>query len=323
MRIYNYIIASFIVCMLFLSSCSTFGNGPKMMIEFEIEEADLSMSQKKEAITKIKNRLMSVGLTNVTVVEEKQQKVTLTFQGTIKPKALKRNFVVAGKLEFFEVVTERNLVLHHLFQNYESDSESELESEVTAKVSENKDFTEFKETVRLIHNDVGDGTIGFVKQEDRERLEKSTIYKTPFLVKGLNKKVKFLLGKSYNENEYALYVVYITSTGEAALDGNCIVDASVGNEYASGRYVVNLKMNKEGAITWERLTEKVHNERGFIAVTIDDFIYSAPSVRNGKISGGMTEISGGFTKETAEEMAIAIGSGTIPKVKITKVMIVE
>ena len=308
--------------MLFLASCSTFGNQPKMIIEFEIEETGLSASQKKEAIAKIQNRLMSVGLTNVTVIEEKGQKVTFTFQGAIKPKALKRNFVVAGKLEFFEVVTEKKLVLDYLFENYKSNSEDELESEVTEEVSENKDFTEFIEVVSMVPNDLRDGLIGFVKVEDKERLEVSTIYRTPFFVKSLNKRVKFLLGRSQNEKEYLLHVVYITSTGEAPLDGSCIVDASVGRD-AAGRYVVNLKMNKEGAITWERLTEKVYHERGFIAITIDDFIYSAPSVSNGKITGGMTQVSGDFSKETAEEMAIAISSGTIPKVKITKMMLAE
>ena len=49
----------------------------------------------------------------------------------------------------------------------------------------------------------------------------------------------------------------------------------------------------------------------FVAVVLDDFVYSAPVV-NGKIPNGRTSISGGFTIEEAQDLANALKSGKLP-----------
>ncbi|WP_420574532.1 SecDF P1 head subdomain-containing protein [Kordia sp.] len=293
-----------------------------MIVEFEIEETNLNRGQKKEAIAKLKNRLVSTGAKNIEVLKEEGQKVMFSYQQTIEPETLKRNFAVTGKLEFFEVVTDREIVIEYLLKEDEAKKNDTLmvglEEDVNKVVADY--LTGFLSVMRLNHRT--DSAIATIDVEDEEHL-KPLLEKEPEYIPELKRRIKFLLGRSHKENEFALYAVYVTSENKAPLDGNSIVHAAADYGQIQGMFVINLEMNKEGALTWERLTEKVYHDRGFIAITLDDFIYSAPSVTTGKIVGGKTQISGAFSKEEAEEIAAIIGSGTIPKVKITKMMFAE
>ena len=97
--------------------------------------------------------------------------------------------------------------------------------------------------------------------------------------------------------------------GKAPLGGDVITDANDNFEQVSGRVVVNMEMNAEGAKTWARLTKD--NIGKSIAIVLDDFVYSYPTV-NGEISGGRSEISGHFTVEEAKDLANVLKSGKMP-----------
>lgn len=116
-------------------------------------------------------------------------------------------------------------------------------------------------------------------------------------------------GTDKTNTVYALYAIKGGTTGKAPLDGGAIVDA-VG-EYAqqSSSAVVSMVMNGAGAKTWARLT--ADNIGGFIAIVLDDYVYSCPTV-NGEITGGRSEISGGFTIVEAKDLANVLKSGKLP-----------
>jgi SecD/SecF fusion protein len=75
-------------------------------------------------------------------------------------------------------------------------------------------------------------------------------------------------------------------------------------------------MNAEGAVIWERLTEDAYQNNSLIAIVVDGVVFSAPGVASGPIKGGRSQISGDFTLEEAWDLAGAVGSGAIPKMKI-------
>ncbi|MCL4117552.1 UNVERIFIED_CONTAM: hypothetical protein GTU68_025130 [Idotea baltica] len=70
-----------------------------------------------------------------------------------------------------------------------------------------------------------------------------------------------------------------------------------------------MTMNSKGSKLWAKMTEE--NVGQFVAVVLDNFVYSAPNV-NGPIPNGRTSISGNFTIEEAQDLANALKSGKLP-----------
>jgi preprotein translocase subunit SecD len=284
----------------------------------EIEETNLSKDEKARALVNIQKRLEGIGAENVTIVEQKAQKITFNFQGTIKPKIFRKNISVSGKLEFFEVCNEREILYTYLRKTYENKVEDDnLVSETAQKIETISD---------VLGIEMGGHSFApifaIVPKESKEKVTKMLLQKPPFFISELRKRVKFLLGKNSNNDKYELFAVYVNSENKAPLDGSYVTEASVGYDQR-GDHVINLQMDTDGGYIWERLTEEAYQNRGNIAVVIDDFVYVAPSVSTGKITGGKTQISGSFTEDEAMDLANAFRAGAIPKMKILQESILK
>ena len=79
-----------------------------------------------------------------------------------------------------------------------------------------------------------------------------------------------------------------------------------------------MSMNSDGTRIWAALTERNAPGRradngtsGQIAVVLDNLVYSYPVV-NEAITGGRSEISGGFTMQEAQDLVNVLLSGTLP-----------
>ena len=113
-----------------------------------------------------------------------------------------------------------------------------------------------------------------------------------------------------NKNIFELYALKVTSTnGRAPLEGDVIVDAKDEFDHTTGRPVVSMSMNTEGARLWAALTKA--NTGKAIAIVLDDAVYSAPMV-HGEIAGGNSQISGNFTIEDTKDLANTLKSGRMP-----------
>jgi len=73
--------------------------------------------------------------------------------------------------------------------------------------------------------------------------------------------------------------------------------------------VVSLVFNNRGAREFERITSRNVGER--MAIVLDDFVYSAPTI-NERISLGRAQISGQFTIEEARALAVVLQAGALP-----------
>ena len=115
----------------------------------------------------------------------------------------------------------------------------------------------------------------------------------------------------YDESEsyYELHAIKVTGRdGKAPLDGDVVTDAR--SEFdQTGAAEVSMAMNADGAKTWARLTK--NNVGNFIAIVLDDYVYSAPRV-NSEITGGRSSISGDFTVNEAKDLANILKSGKLP-----------
>ena len=323
---YKYLLSCLLVFTFFVTACSNFTPGPEKIIQFEIEEQGIAENQKENTINNVQNRLIALGANDVKIVVQDQQKITYSYRGNIKPEILKKSFSIVGKLEFFEVCKEQEILYKYFYDLDEAKKSDTLKVALNADVETElmTYFTGFLTVIRMNNPSFSHySEFGFVDADDKKKIA-PLLDSEPVLIPGLKKRVKFLLGKSDKKNESSIYALYVTSTGKAPLDGSYVThaDAEYGR-YGDGRCVISIQMDTDGGYIWERLTEKVYQERGNIAVVIDDLVHIAPTVSAGKIIGGMTEISGDFTKEEAEMLSSAIQSGTIPKMKILKMATVE
>jgi SecD/SecF fusion protein len=95
--------------------------------------------------------------------------------------------------------------------------------------------------------------------------------------------------------------------GKPALDGAMVVNAKSDLGGTGNKPEVTLNMNGEGAKIWQRLTKENINRS--IAIVLDNYVRSNPTVQN-EISGGRSSISGGgMTIEEAQDLANILNVG--------------
>ncbi len=111
------------------------------------------------------------------------------------------------------------------------------------------------------------------------------------------------------ESIYELYAIKTYNKTKAPLDGGVITEARDEIADQKGGAEVTMAMNAEGAKIWARLTGA--NVERCIAIVMDNYVYSAPRV-NAEITGGRSQITGGFTISEAKDLANVLKSGKLP-----------
>ena len=127
--------------------------------------------------------------------------------------------------------------------------------------------------------------------------------------------VKFLWDYKSNptidgKNEViSLYAIKSNRTDTAPIEGDVITDASQVFDQLNNPQVT-MSMNTTGTKLWGKMTTE--NVGKFVAVVLDDYVYTAPSV-NVPITSGSTSISGGsMTINEAKDIATVLKAGKLP-----------
>jgi preprotein translocase subunit SecD len=92
------------------------------------------------------------------------------------------------------------------------------------------------------------------------------------------------------------------------VSGEQLIDAKQSFDQ-DGRPVVSITFNNAGARRFGRVTQENVNKP--FAIILDDQVLSAPNI-NEPILGGQAQISGNFTVESANQLAVALASGKLP-----------
>ena len=95
---------------------------------------------------------------------------------------------------------------------------------------------------------------------------------------------------------------------DAVLTGEDVSDARPAFDNLNQSYV-SLTFNSRGADVFERLTAENVGKR--MAIVLDGKVYSAPVIRE-RIGGGRASISGNFTTDEANDLAIVLRAGSLP-----------
>ncbi len=110
---------------------------------------------------------------------------------------------------------------------------------------------------------------------------------------------------------FDLYALKSNRDDKAPLSGGVITDARDTFDQA-GKPAVSMQMNGQGAKVWEELTGNAFSTKGFIAIALDDVVYSAPGVTSGPIAGGRSEITGNFEIAETKDLSNVLRAGKLP-----------
>ncbi|MGB0777186.1 MAG: protein translocase subunit SecDF [Flavobacteriaceae bacterium] len=123
--------------------------------------------------------------------------------------------------------------------------------------------------------------------------------------------VKFLWDAKPNKDTdvITLYAIKGNRQNQAPIEGDVINDAVQSFDQFGVNPEVSMNMNSAGTKLWAKLT--TDNVGNFVAVVLDDYVYTAPRV-NDAITTGRTSISGNFTVEEAQDLANVLKAGKLP-----------
>jgi preprotein translocase subunit SecD len=93
------------------------------------------------------------------------------------------------------------------------------------------------------------------------------------------------------------------------LTGEYLTDARVRYDQDKRSYYVAIDFDRKGGRLFERVTGDNIHER--LAIVLDNKVHSAPEIQD-RISGGSAVITGSFTAEEAEDLAIVLRAGALP-----------
>ena len=93
------------------------------------------------------------------------------------------------------------------------------------------------------------------------------------------------------------------------LDGARLRDASAGRNPQSGEWVVNFSFDAAGARRFAEITTRQVGQP--FAIVLDGKVISAPVIRE-PITGGQGQISGHFTAQSANDLAVLLRAGALP-----------
>ncbi len=100
----------------------------------------------------------------------------------------------------------------------------------------------------------------------------------------------------------------IALSSEPLMSGEDIINARPSFD-ENGRSYVAMEFNSRGASVFERITDE--NKRRAMAIVLDGKVYSAPVIQD-KISGGRASITGNFSTEEAQDLALVLRAGSLP-----------
>lgn len=96
---------------------------------------------------------------------------------------------------------------------------------------------------------------------------------------------------------------------DIAMDGEDIIDAAPGFDTRNHEPIVSFRFNGRGTRHFAQIT--ADNVGRPFAIVLDDQVVSSPVIRE-PITGGSGQISGNFTLEEANTIAMLLRSGTLP-----------
>lgn len=300
----------------------------KSIIETKIDESIVS------AFEVLRKRIDKFGVTSPNIQRlGNSGRILLELPGAKDIERVKDLVTKTAQLQFWETYKTEEVLPYVLQVNQalveaneakekaSEEKEAQVEQDTTSSVIDDltgqieSDSTDIEKINPLGIQSYGNGgpVVGVFLAKDREKvMTQLNDPKNRSLLPAEMRYVKFVWGIQQEESEYSeLYAIKGNRDGVPQLSGAVITDARQDYDQLS-RPAVSMQMNAKGAKIWEAMTKQAFETQGYIAIVLDDIVYSAPSVSNGPISGGNSQISGAFSLTEAIDLANVLRAGKLP-----------
>ena len=262
-------------------------------------------------------------------------RIQIELPGAKDIERVKKLLTSTAKLQFWEVFTNAE-VQNFLFaandkvaQMLKKDTDTSIKKDSTKKddiddlLGKKKDSAETKQKTLFTY------LIPNVAQNEQQRgslVARARVKDTAMVNKLLNsKEVRALLPQNLKYVKFlwdykptklkdgseiiGLYAIKSNRNDKPTIEGDVIVDANQVFDQLN-KPEVSMTMNTYGTKKWAKMT--TDNVGKYVAVVLDNYVYTAPSV-NTPITGGRTSISGGsMTVEEAKDIATVLKAGKLP-----------
>ena len=277
---------------------------------------------------------------NNPVVEQKLQNLTITIRNYFKEKKIKiRNIELTDQKIQFSVDEQFKKIILDVF----NDKESDLNPYYQRFKSHQLDITEQNDIFIVNYSKQGIIELKTSSQDQaleivRRRIDEIGTNEPNILKRGNNrilvelpglddpKRIKSLLGKTANltfrfvtnnnEDSFGAEKLKYEDTTEEAmvskriiLSGDNLLDAQPRMNNETNETIVSFTLDRVGAKRFGKATSTGIGKQ--LAIVLDNKIISAPVIRD-TIASGSGQISGGFTFQSATDLALLLRSGALP-----------
>ena len=307
-------------------------NEVKGIIETKIDESIVS------AFEVLRKRIDKFGVTSPNIQRlGNSGRILLELPGAKDIERVKDLVTKTAQLQFWETYKTQE-VLPYLMEvnqklieeNKKKEEKEEQSEEVTEAIDEQEETSsaidDLTGQIETDSTDVaninplgiqgygnGGSVVGMFLAKDREKvMAQLNAPKNRASLPAEMRYARFVWGLQNEESEFSeLYAVKGNRDGEPELSGAVITDARQDYDQLS-RPAVSMQMDARGAKIWEEMTKKAYETQGYIAIVLDNIVYSAPSVSSGPIAGGNSQISGSFSLTEAVDLANVLRAGKLP-----------
>ena len=277
---------------------------------------------------------------NSPVIEQKLQNLTITVKNFFKEKNIRvKNLKILNQNLFFSVDNEFKQIVLDSF----NDKESDLNPYYPRFKSHQLNITEENEVFKVEYSRQGIVELKTSSQDQaleivRRRIDEIGTNEPNILKRGNDrilvelpglddpKRIKTLLGKTANltfrfvtnntedsfgaeKLKYENNIEEATVSKRIILSGDNLLDAQPRMDGQSNETVVSFTLDRVGAKRFGKATSTGIGKR--LAIVLDGKIISAPVIRD-TIASGSGQISGGFTFQSATDLALLLRSGALP-----------
>ena len=277
---------------------------------------------------------------NSPVIEQKLQNLTIIIKNFFKEKNVRvKNLKISNQNLFFSVDNEFKQIVLDSF----NDKESDLNPYYPRFKSHQLNITEVNEVFKVEYSRQGIVELKTSSQDQaleivRRRIDEIGTNEPNILKRGNDrilvelpglddpKRIKTLLGKTANltfrfvtnntedsfgaeKLKYENNIEEATVSKRIILSGDNLLDAQPRMDGQSNETVVSFTLDRVGAKRFGKATSTGIGKQ--LAIVLDGKIISAPVIRD-TIASGSGQISGGFTFQSATDLALLLRSGALP-----------
>ncbi|MGE5403180.1 MAG: protein translocase subunit SecD [Ignavibacteriales bacterium] len=286
------------------------------------KQADDAVSRAQEII---RNRVDQYGVSEPSIQKQGSRRIIVELPGVAKEEEAKHLLQGSALLEF-KLLKDPNFTVgimqrvdEVLAGTIKSDSTLSDSLKAQGKTAARKDTTQKelnKEEFAKQHPFFAVAMIpqgaqsaeAYVKETDRGRLD--LMLNRPEVKRVIPDNVEFLYSaKPITGEDGGKYRLLYMVNKTPELTGGTITEARASIDPNTSGAEVTMQMNAEGSRDWARITGSNVGKR--IAIVLDNFVYSAPTVQ-GKIPNGSSQITGMKDMDEAKLIEIVLKAGALP-----------